>query len=148
MSADVGVGSLSKAAELQREQTFFDLAKQHRDSQHTAWSMAGASAGTPVERRAYKNAIQKRKVASPDDPVALSRIDYEDDTKLYIGKVAIFDDEKNLLVVNWQAPAAAVANQASVQDPMGLRRKRTFDAPSNKIIGFEDIVYKALAEAV
>lgn len=148
VSADVGVGSLSKAAELQREQTFFDLAKQHRDSQHTAWSMAGASAGTPVERRAYKNAIQKRKVASPDDPVALSRIDYEDDTKLYIGKVAIFDDEKNLLVVNWQAPAAAVANQASVQDPMGLRRKRTFDAPSNKIIGFEDIVYKVLAEAV
>jgi DNA helicase IV len=148
VSVDTGVGSLSKTTELQREQTFFDLAKQHRDSQHTAWSMAGASAGTAVERRAYKTAMEKRKVASPDDPVALTRIDYEDDTKLYIGKVAIFDEEKNLLVVNWQAPAAAVANQASVHDPMGLRRKRIFDAPSNKISGFEDIVYKALAEAV
>jgi DNA helicase IV len=148
LSVDTGVGSVSKTAELQREQSFFDSAKQHRDGQNNAWSMAGASAGTAVERRAYKNAMEKRKVASPDDPIALTRIDYEDDTKLYIGKIAIFDEEKNLLVVNWQAPAAAVANQASVHDPLGLRRKRIFDAPANKIAGFEDIVYKALAEAV
>jgi DNA helicase IV len=145
---DTGVGNLSKASELQLEQAFFDKAKQHRDGQNSAWSMAGASAGTAVERRAYKNAMEKRKVAAPDDPVALTRIDYEDGDKLYIGKVAIFDEQKNLLVVNWQAPAASVANQASVRDSLGLRRKRIFDAPANKIVSFEDIVYKALAEAV
>lgn len=148
MNVGVGVETPAKAAELQREQSFFDSAKQYRDGQNNAWSMAGASAGTAVERRAYKNAMEKRKVASPDDPVALTRIDYEDDTKLYIGKVAIFDEEKNLLVVNWQAPAAAVANQASARNPLGLRRKRIFDAPANKIAGFEDFIYKALAEAV
>jgi DNA helicase IV len=144
----MGVGNLSKTSELQLEQAFFDKAKQHRDGQNSAWSMAGASAGTPVERRAYKNAMEKRKVASADDPVALTRIDYEDGDKLYIGKVAIFDDDKDLLVINWQAPAAAVANQASVHNPMGLRSKRIFDAPANKIVSFEDIVYKVLAEAV
>lgn len=148
MSVDTGVGNLSKTSELQLEQTFFDRAKQYRDGQNSAWSMAGASAGTAVERRAYRNAMEKRKVASPDDPVALTRIDYEDGDKLYIGKIAIFDEEKNLLVVNWQAPAAAVANQASVHNPLGLRSKRIFDAPANKIVSFEDIVYKALAEAV
>lgn len=148
MSVDAGVGPLSKTAELQREQSYFDLAKQHRDGQNDAWSLASASAGTAVERRAYKNAMENRRVASPDDPVALSSVDFEDGDKLYIGKVAIFDEDKNLLVVNWQAPAAAVANQASVQDPMGLRSKRIFDAPGNKIISFEDIVFKALAEAV
>ncbi|VXC54346.1 DNA helicase [Arthrobacter sp. 9AX] len=148
MSVDTGVGNLSKATELQLEQTFFDRAKLYRDGQNNAWSMAGASAGTAVERRAYKNAMEKRKIASPEDPVALTRIDYEDGDKLYIGKVAIFDEEKNLLVVNWQAPAAAVANQASVHDPLGLRRKRVFHAPANKISSFEDIVYKVLAEAV
>ncbi|MET4145489.1 UvrD-helicase domain-containing protein [Arthrobacter sp. UYCo732] len=148
MSVDTGVGNLSKTSELQLEQAFFDRAKQHRDGQNSAWSMAGASAGTPVERRAYKNAMEKRKVASPDDPVALTSIDYEDGNKLHIGKVAIFDDEKDLLVINWQAPAAAVANQASVHNPMGLRSKRIFDAPGNRIVSFEDIVYKALAEAV
>jgi DNA helicase IV len=148
VSVDTGVRNLSKASELQLEQAFFDQAKQHRDSQNSAWSMAGASAGTAVERRAYKNAMEKRKVASPDDPVALTRIAYEDGDKLYIGKVAIFDEEKNLLVINWQAPAAAVANQASVHDPLGLQSKRIFDAPANKIVSFEDIVYKALAEAV
>lgn len=145
---DTGVGNQSKTSELQLEQAFFDRAKQHRDGQNSVWSMAGASAGTAVERRAYKNAMEKRKVASPDDPVALTRIDYEDGDKLYIGKVAIFDDDKDLLVINWQAPAAAVANQASVHNPMGLRSKRIFDAPANKIVNFEDIVYKALAEAV
>ncbi len=148
VGVDAGVGSLSKAGELQREQSYFDQAKHHRDNQAAAWSLATASAGTAVERRAYKHAMEKRRVASPDDPVALSRIDYEDGDKLYIGKVAIFDDEKNLLVVNWQAPAAAVANQASAQDPMGLRSKRVFNAPANKIIDFEDFIYKALAEAV
>src|SRR6478752_9620217 len=148
MSVDTGVGNLSKTSELNLEQTFFDRAKQYRDGQNSAWSMAGASAGTAVERRAYKQAMEKRRVASPDDPVALTRIDFEDGDKLYIGKVAIFDEDKNLLVVNWQAPAAAVANQASIQDPMGLRSKRVFDAPANKILDFEDIVFKALAEAV
>jgi DNA helicase IV len=148
VSVDMGVGNLSKTSELQFEQAFFDKAKQHRDGQNSAWSMAGASAGTPVERRAYKNAMEKRKVASADDPVALTRIDYEDGDKLYIGKVAIFDDDKDLLVINWQAPAAAVANQASVHNPMGLRSRRIFDAPANKIVSFEDIVYKVLAEAV
>lgn len=148
VSLDTGVGVPSKTDELLREQKFFDLAKQHRDNQHTSWSLASASAGNAVERRAYKNAMEKRKVASPDDPVALTRIDYEDDTKLYIGKIAIFDENKDLLVVNWQAPAAAVANQASVRNPLGLRRKRIFDAPANRIASFEDIVFKALAEAV
>ncbi|BCW53650.1 DNA helicase [Arthrobacter sp. StoSoilB19] len=148
MGVDAGVGSLSKAAELQREQSYFDRAKQYRDSQDAVWSLATASSGSAVERRAYKRAMEKRRVASPDDPIALSRIDFEDGDKLYIGKVAIFDEDKNLLVVNWQAPAAAVANQASIQDPMGLRSKRVFDAPANKILDFEDIVFKALAEAV
>jgi DNA helicase IV len=148
VSVDIGVGAVSNSAELQREQAYFDHAKQHRDGQSSAWSMTGASAGTAVERRAFKNAMEKRKVASPEDPVALTRIDYEDGDKLYIGKVAIFDADKNLLVVNWQAPAAAVANQASVHNPLGLRSKRTFDAPANRISSFEDIVFKALAEAV
>lgn len=109
---------------------------------------AGSSAGNAVERRAFKRAVEKRKVSSPDDPVALTRIEYENGEKLYIGKVAIFNEVKDLLVINWQAPAAAIANQASVLNPMGLRSKRTFDAPANKIAGFEDIVYKILAEAV
>lgn len=148
MSVDIGAGPVSGTTELQREQAYFDRAKQYRDGQNSAWSMSGASASTAVERRAYKNAMEKRKVASPEDPIALTRIDYEDGDKLYIGKVAIFDEEKNLLVVNWQAPAAAVANQATVRNPLGLRSKRTFDAPGNKITSFEDIVFKALAEAV
>ena len=32
--------------------------------------------GSAVERRAYKRAMEKRRVASPDDPIALSRIDF------------------------------------------------------------------------
>lgn len=148
VGVDAAVGPVSKTAELQREQSYFDRAKHFRDNQAAGWSLATASAGTAVERRAYKQAMEKRRVASPDDPVALSRIDFEDGEKLYIGKVAIFDEEKNLLVVNWQAPAAAVANQATAQDPMGLRSKRVFNAPANKIVDFEDFIYRALAAAV
>ncbi|ASN19317.1 HelD family protein [Arthrobacter sp. YN] len=148
MTVDVAGGAALETEELHLEQAYFDVARGYRDDQGSAWLMTEASAGSAVERRAYKRAIEKRRVASPEDPVAFTRIDYEDGDKLYIGKVAIFDDEKNILVVNWQAPAAAVANQASVHDPMGLQRKRIFDAPANKIRRFEDIVYRALADAV
>ncbi|WP_262103909.1 UvrD-helicase domain-containing protein [Arthrobacter sp. Marseille-P9274] len=144
----VGEIASSKIEELRREQEYFDAAQAARDHATDGWSADKWSAGTAVERRAFKRAVEKKQTFSSDDEVAFGRIDLEDGETYYVGKAPIFDVEKNLLVVNWQAPIAAAYNQATAKDPKGLVRRRKFDAPKNRIQDFEDTVFKELAAAV
>ncbi|WP_175637471.1 HelD family protein [Sinomonas mesophila] len=134
-----------KAEVIRAEQEYFDVAYDFR-SEAAEWLKNGSSGGTAVERRAFKAAAAKRPVVSADEPVAFGRMTTSDGESYYVGKVPIFDHEKNLLVMNWQAPAASAFNQASPSDPQGLAWKRTFNAPYNEIRDFDDLVFQEIAE--
>ncbi|GAB3267637.1 HelD family protein [Arthrobacter pigmenti] len=148
MSVGEIVGSSNKADERRREQKYFDDAHAARESAAAGWNASNWSASTAAEGRAFKRASEKRSPYSTDDPVAFGRVDLEDGDTYYIGRAPVFDQERNLLVLNWQAPAAAVYNQATAKDPQGVLRKRKFDAPANQIHDFEDIVFQELAADV
>jgi len=66
----------------------------------------------------------------------------------YIGKGAIWDDDNDLVVVNWQAPIAAPFYTATPRDPEGLDARRVYRCQGNQIQAIEEIVFRDLAEAI
>ncbi|MEV4514531.1 UvrD-helicase domain-containing protein [Dactylosporangium sp. NPDC049525] len=149
----------SKSAELAAEQQHFDLARKHRERVRAelgevpdAAANAGAGRRLALFRRTRKEAL-----AAPEEQVAVGRIDCTpadpggssniEDT-FYIGRETILDDQRQVLVVNWQTPIGALYYEATHEDPRGLQRKRTFQCTGNQIRDFDDVVFAQLADAV
>ena len=85
----------------------------------------------------------------PSEAVAFGRIDLEADGEcFYVGKHAILSEDRDVLVVNWQQDAVEGYYKASVDDPHGVARKRTFTTDRNDIRRFDDIVYSDLLERI
>jgi DNA helicase IV len=139
-------GAVDKDVVIQQEQRYFDRAFDCMMDADARWVKAALTGGTAVERRALKRAASKRQVPAPEEPVAFGRMVGEDGESFYIGKAPIFDAEKNLLVINWQAPAAARYNQATPSDPQGLLWRRSFTAPHNHIEDLSDLHFQEIAE--
>ncbi|GAA1915388.1 HelD family protein [Nocardioides marmoribigeumensis] len=138
------------ADEIKLEQDYFDRAWEAReDTRRTLSSAHEAAAGGRAAASAVNKGAKERlaKLADPDEPVAIGRFDQEDET-WYVGRHAISDDESNLLVINWQAPAAAPYFQASVDDPCGVLRRRKFETDRNRVVSFEEAIFAELAAAV
>jgi DNA helicase IV len=139
-----------KSTELAEEQAYFDVAHKHRERRRAELGevpTAAANAGAAKRLRFWVKA--KKEAASPaDTAVAFGRIDDESDPPLYIGNEIIADEDREVLVVNWQAPAAARYYEATHADPHGLVRKRSFATTGNVITDFEDVVFAQLAADV
>ncbi|UWP81282.1 UvrD-helicase domain-containing protein [Dactylosporangium fulvum] len=140
----------SKAAELAAEQQHFDLAHKHRERLRAELGEtpdAAANAGTG-RRLAIFRRNRKEALAQPDEGVAVGRVDTTDDEVYYVGRDRIVDDQNQILVVSWKTPVGGLFYEASVEEPRGLRRKRTFRCDGNRILDFEDLVFQQLAAAV
>ncbi len=135
---------------LATEQRYFDLAAEHRERMRRRLldaPAAAANAGAALRIRQDADSRLK-KIGEPDDAVAVGRMDDEAGEVLYVGYHTIFDDEAEVLVVNWQAPAAERYYTASHEDAAGLVMKRSFDCTGNRIDAYSDVVFKQLAAAV
>jgi DNA helicase IV len=141
---------IPKSTELVEEQAYFDVAQKHRERMKADAGeapRAAANRGAAGWLRVWaKN--RKQAIAEPDKPVAHGRIDDQAGETLYIGLETIFDDGHEVLVVNWQAPAAVPYYTASPADPLGLVRKRTFECDGNLIKDFTDLHFAKIAEAL
>ncbi|GGM42125.1 HelD family protein [Dactylosporangium sucinum] len=140
----------SKAAELAAEQQHFDLARKHRERMRTELGEApdaAANAGTGRRLALFRRG-RKEAMGQPDQEVAFGRIDQESDETFYVGRETIFDDQRQVLVVNWQTPIGTLYYEASAEDPRGLTRKRTFRCEGNQVLDFDDLVFQQLAQAV
>ncbi|RAO26577.1 DNA helicase [Micromonospora saelicesensis] len=136
--------------ELRREQKYFDVAWDHRERMRSNLGLAAGAAANSGAANRIKQDTQARldRIGTAEEPVAFGRMDDEDGERFYIGHHAIFDDDSELLVMNWQAPAAARYYEASHADPRRLRLKRTFDCSMNRIVSFSDALFAQLADAV
>lgn len=140
--------TMSRSEEIAIEQAYFDAAAEARDVAAAERSVENWSAGTAAERRAFQRAFDSSGSGIADANIAFGRMDLDDGEVYYVGRQRIYDAEKQLLVINWQAPAATAYNQATAGNPNGLLRKRAFTAENNRILDFHDTVFKELAAAV
>src|SRR4051794_4751475 len=71
----------------------------------------------------------------------VGRLDLADGTRLYVGRLAVADEDGDPLVVDWRAPAAEAFYRALPHDPMGVVRRRHFRWRHDELVGLEDEVF-------
>ena len=140
---------MDKAEVIDREQQYFDQALEARDRSLAGLDLGAANAANPKAAADLRRMAKAKRVeADGDGAVAEGRFDDESGVALYIGKHAIWTADNDVLVVNWQAPAAQPYYDASVSDPCGVVLKRAFETDRNRIIDFDDLVLADLLDQV
>ncbi|NUT18002.1 MAG: AAA family ATPase [Hamadaea sp.] len=135
----------AKATEIAAEQRYFDDAQLHWQRWISEARRLADAAADKAAARALKR-LGEAQVAQFVDSraVAVGRIDHEDGPALYIGRHLITDDQGEVLVVSWQADAAAPFHLAGPEEPQGLVRKRTFECQDNMILDYADVLFADL----
>ena len=77
-----------------------------------------------------------------DTPLCFGRIDRVDDTQFYVGRLAVDDEDRTPLVIDWRAPVAEPFYRATALEPMGvLRRRHLLTRHGREVIGLDDEVF-------
>ena len=133
--------------DLPEEQAYFDRALALRDRQQADRERAPAMAANPRAAVELRKRVSSLGLVDPEEAVAFGRIEAAGH-RWYIGKGAIWDDDNDLVVVNWQAPVAAPFYTATPSDPEGLDARRVYRCRGNQIRDIEELVFRDLAEAI
>ncbi|GAA4123600.1 AAA family ATPase [Nocardioides fonticola] len=151
------------AGEIAREQAFVDrvreqLALSARNAEQLAKEghargRLGHEGGL-VERDAMVFQAAKRiaQLDAAHEGLVFGRLDLRpsiDDEPRYIGRIGLRDEERNSLLIDWRAPAAAVFYQATAAEPHGVLRRRVLRTKADVVLGVEDELLdgEAMAEA-
>ncbi len=81
-----------------------------------------------------------------DPPLVFGRIDRADGERFHVGRVGVFDDAHDPLVVDWRAPVAEPFYRATRADPLGLRRRRSFHCRGRRLLGIDDDTFGTIDE--
>lgn len=96
--------------------------------------------GGLVERDAMVYQASRRLSAlnAAHDGLVFGRLNLVNRDSLYIGRIGVRDENRDVILVDWRAPAAAVFYQATAQDPLGVVRRRVLRCSADQVIGVED----------
>lgn len=140
---------VDKAVELALEQRYFDHAmRRHVDAQHQVKKSQASGGGSAADVRALNKALKSGDALGPNDPVAIGRVDTQDERTVYVGKSAILDENRDLLVASWKSKAGNWFYSATPENPGGVNRKRTFRTDRNTVKDFSDLVFSQLENEI
>ncbi len=96
--------------------------------------------GGLVERDAMVFQASKRlsTLNAAHDGLVFGRLDMLSDDARYIGRLGLRDEDREILLIDWRAPAASVFYQATAQDPLGVVRRRVLQSSRDTVVGIED----------
>lgn len=147
--------------EVAREQEFVDrVYVQLNDSASAARRLAleghdrgklGHEGGL-VERDAMVFQAAKRiaQLDAAHEGLVFGRLDLQaevDTAPRYIGRIGLRDADRDSLLIDWRAPAAAVFYQATAAEPHSVVRRRVLRASGSRVVGVEDELLDAAAHA-
>lgn len=106
--------------------------------------------GGLVERDAMVFQAAKRiaQLDAAHEGLVFGRLDLQasvDDRPRYIGRIGLRDEDRETLLIDWRAPAAAVFYQATAADPHGVLRRRVLRSKGRTVLGVEDELLDAEA---
>jgi DNA helicase IV len=115
------------------------------DAESSFQDMLPASRATA---QAMRRALDILRNSRGSGQLVFGRVDQDGD-RMYIGRRRVYDENKDLVVVGWHAPAASVYYQASPQHPHGLQLKRVFVEQDRRLQAIVDeIVAAGASDAV
>ena len=98
--------------------------------------------GGLVERDAMVFQAAKRLAIlnAAHEGLVFGRLDLGDESEAprYIGRIGLRDENRDSLLVDWRAPAAAVFYQATAAEPKGVARRRVLRCAGQKVVAIED----------
>ncbi len=135
--------------EIAAEQTYVDTVYERlEESAKVAQSLVAegfarghvGNEGGLVERDAMVYQASRRLSAlnAAHDGLVFGRLNLIDGESRYIGRIGVRDADREILLVDWRAPAAAVFYQATAQDPAGVVRRRVLRCAGDRVVGIED----------
>src|SRR5690242_16000818 len=127
--------------ELLAEQAYVDHAYECLDKMRATLERTGDAMATEFAAVAME-AWAKRRVRTFQDAergLCFGRLTLDAAARrLYIGRRWVHDDEGDMLVVNWQAPAARAFYTATPQDPHGVTQRRRYRTERRRIVDISD----------
>lgn len=140
-----------RAQEIAREQQFVDRVYARVEAmraESTALAHEGyrrAAAGPAsglVERDAivHRAARQLRALDAEAEGLVFGRLDFDDGEAYHIGRLGVRDENREPLLIDWRAPAAAAFYRATPRDPMGVVRRRVIICRGPEVIDLDDDV--------
>ncbi|HEY6933983.1 MAG TPA: UvrD-helicase domain-containing protein [Marmoricola sp.] len=147
------------AREIAREQDYVDLVyRQLEASARSAQALAREGLdrgrlgheGGLVERDAmvYQAARRIATLDAAHEGLVFGRLDMRpgvDEEPRYVGRIGLRDENRDVLLIDWRAPAAAVFYQATHADPHGVIRRRILRSRGETVLGVEDDLLDAEA---
>jgi DNA helicase IV len=127
--------------ELQAEQEYVDRAYEHLERMQAVVARAGDLVDGEVAQAAMDAWAAKRLRTFEDAERGLcfGRLDFENvERPYYIGRRWVHDEERQQVVVNWQAPAARAFYTATPQDPHGVTLRRRFRTDGRRVVDIAD----------
>ena len=98
--------------------------------------------GGLVERDAMVFQAAKRiaTLNAAHEGLVFGRLDLSADGEVarYIGRIGLRDEQRDTLLIDWRAPAAAVFYQATAADPQGVVRRRVLRCAGPRVVAVED----------
>ena len=139
--------------EVAAEQIYVDAVYERLDAMREAASRvaeafsevrAGGTHQARLERDVAVETTQRRLAALDigETPLCFGRLDQRDGTRFYVGRLAVDDDSRTPLVIDWRAPVAEPFYRATPIEPMGvLRRRHLLTRHGREVIGLDDEVF-------
>jgi DNA helicase IV len=138
--------------EIELEQEYVTMLYGRLDDlrEQTSKRLAGAlrqSGGTPQMRSERDTSVamysdQLAQYSAVENGLAFGRLDFHEGDRHYIGRIGLFDEEKEYepLLMDWRAPAARPFYLATAASPDGVRRRRHIRTSMRKVTGLDDEV--------
>jgi DNA helicase IV len=127
--------------ELQDEQAYVDHAYECLDRMRSTLERTGDSMATEFAAVAME-AWAKRRVRTFQDAergLCFGRLTLDAALRpLYVGRRWVHDERQEMLVVNWQAPAARPFYTATPQDPQRVTQRRRYRTDGRRIVDISD----------
>ncbi|MGZ4443527.1 MAG: HelD family protein [Nocardioidaceae bacterium] len=137
--------------EISHEQQFVDrVYRQLEQSTKNAEALAKEGYGRGrlghegglVERDAmvFQAARRIATLNAAHEGLVFGRLDLRDgeEPPRYIGRIGLRDENRDSMLVDWRAPAAAVFYQATAHDPQGVVRRRVLRCTGGRVVAVED----------
>ncbi|MGW7683112.1 HelD family protein [Kribbella sp. NPDC054772] len=103
-----------------------------------------------TERESFTDLFSGRfsQLSSVERGLCFGRIDETAGERFHIGRIGLFDDEYNPLLIDWRTPVAQVFYRATAAEPLGVKRRRHIRLHGRTVVGVDDDVLdlEALAD--
>src|SRR3954447_8693414 len=127
--------------ELHEEQAYVDHAYECLDKMRTTLEGAQDRMATEFAALAIEAWMKRRQrtFADAERGLCFGRLTLDASPRpLYVGRRWVHDDDRDPLVVNWQAPAARPFYTATPADPHGVTQRRRYRTKGRRIADISD----------